>query len=95
MAKKEEGGFGDFGMPALFMVLRDFSLKLENKQGVDVTAKQYLEAALSEQKGGSQTIFHKNRIRRTIKELFKERSCETLVLPSDELPLSFTNPLRP
>jgi hypothetical protein len=49
------------------MVLRDFSLKLENKEGFDVTARQYLETALNEQKGGSQTILHKNRIRRTIK----------------------------
>lgn len=31
MTKKEEGNVEDFGMPALFMVLRDFSLKLENK----------------------------------------------------------------
>lgn len=60
-----------------------------------MTAKQYLEAALSEQKGGSQTISHKNRIRRTIKELFNERNCETLVLPSDDLPLNFRSPLRP
>lgn len=53
--------------PSLFMVLRDFGLKLENKIGEAVTANKYLEDALEEQSGISQTMMHKNRIRRSIK----------------------------
>jgi len=30
------------GLPSLFMVLRDFSLTFENKEGIIVTPKQYL-----------------------------------------------------
>jgi hypothetical protein len=30
------------GLPSLFMVLRDFSLTFENKEGMIVTPKQYL-----------------------------------------------------
>jgi len=38
---------------------------------VEITSKEYLENALEEQKGNTQIICHKNRIRRIIKELFK------------------------
>lgn len=37
---------GLLGLPSLFMVLRDFSLTLENKNGILVTSKQYLEDSL-------------------------------------------------
>lgn len=73
-------------MPSLFWVLRDFGLKMEDKNGTPISSKEYLEGALEEQKGNSQTVCHKNRIRRVIRELFKERTCETLILPTEENP---------
>jgi hypothetical protein len=37
---------GLLGFPSLFMVLRDFSLTLENKNGILVTSKKYMEDSL-------------------------------------------------
>ena len=37
--------------PSLLWILRDFSLKLEDNEGNIITAKQYLENALMNQKG--------------------------------------------
>lgn len=34
--------------PSLIWVLRDFSLKLQDEKGNDITIKQYLEGALTE-----------------------------------------------
>ena len=44
-------------------VLRDFSLVLENSQGTRITPKEYLENALMQQKGISESVENKNRIR--------------------------------
>lgn len=72
-------------LPGLFWVLRDFTLKMEDRNGFSISPKEYLESSLEEQKGSSQTIYHKNRIRRIIKTLFVERTCETLVIPSEDV----------
>ena len=71
-------------MPSLFWILRDFTLKMEDRNGFQITPKEYLETSLEEQKGGSQTIYHKNRIRRIIKTLFTDRMCDTMVFPFEE-----------
>ena len=34
--------------PAFLWIVRDFSLKMEDKHGVKITAKEYLETALTE-----------------------------------------------
>lgn len=57
-------------MPALFWVLRDFSLQLLDRSGFPITPVEYLESSLEEQKGSSQATNHKNRIRRIIKTVF-------------------------
>lgn len=62
-------------IPALLWALRDFSLQLQDKNGYPISPSEYLENSLDEQKGSSQTINHKNRIRRVIKALFTERNC--------------------
>lgn len=54
---------------------------MENQKGVKITAKEYLESALKEQKGVSDKIENKNRIRRQMKCFFQERDCYTLVRP--------------
>lgn len=42
--------------PNFLWVLRDFSLLLEDEDGNEITAKKYLELALKEQKGASDSI---------------------------------------
>ena len=67
--------------PSLFWLLRDFALKLEDSDGNVITAKQYLENALMEQKGHRQSIEEKNLVRKMIKTYFLERDCFPLVRP--------------
>ena len=43
-------------------VVRDFSLKLVDKDGEKISSKEYLEKALNPQKGFSEQIDQKNRI---------------------------------
>ena len=74
---------GDY-FPSFLWVLRDFSLKLEDENGSEISAKMYLETALKEQKGSSDKIEAKNRIRRMIKHFFKERDLSVLLRPTDK-----------
>ena len=67
--------------PSLLWLLRDFALKLEDSDGNVITAKQYLENALMEQKGSTQSIEEKNLVRKMIKTYFLERDCFPLVRP--------------
>ena len=67
--------------PSLFWLLRDFALKLEDSDGNVITAKQYLENALMEQKGSTESIEEKNLVRKMIKTYFIERDCFPLVRP--------------
>lgn len=53
--------------PTFLWVVRDFALKLMDHDGNDITPRNYLEAALMNQKGHSDQIEQKNRIRRLIK----------------------------
>ena len=70
--------------PAFMWIVRDFSLKMEDKHGVKITPKEYLENALTEQKGVTDKIENKNRIRRLLKCFFNERDCCTLVRPVED-----------
>jgi hypothetical protein len=49
--------------------------------GESLTPKEYLERALASQKGWSESVEQKNRIRRCLREFFTERECFTLVRP--------------
>jgi hypothetical protein len=69
--------------PSFLWVLRDFSLKLEDEQGNEISSKMYLDLALKEQKGSSDNIESKNRIRRMIKHFFTERDLSVLVRPTE------------
>ena len=53
--------------PSFLWVVRDFSLRLLSQQGDTISSREYLEQSLHEQKGFSDSIDHKNRIRRLIK----------------------------
>ena len=67
--------------PSLLWLLRDFILKLEDSEGNVITAKQYLENALMNQKGSTDAIEEKNTVRKLIKTYFPERDCFPMVRP--------------
>lgn len=62
-------------------VVRDFTLQLVDPEGEPISSKDYLEKALSNQKGFSDAIEQKNRIRRLLKSFFHERDCVTMIRP--------------
>ena len=62
-------------------VVRDFTLQLVDSEQEPITSKDYLEKALQNQKGFSEAIDKKNRIRRLLKSFFKERDCCTMIRP--------------
>lgn len=68
--------------PSFMWVVRDFSLQLVDSEGESITSKDYLEKALHEQKGFSESAEQKNRIRRLLRCFFKERDCTCIVRPS-------------
>ena len=68
--------------PAFLWVVRDFALRLVSLEGDPITPKEYLERALMPQKGFTDAIEDKNRIRRLLKHFFKERDCFTMVRPA-------------
>jgi hypothetical protein len=65
--------------PHFLWLLRDFALDLVDEKGIPITSKQYLENSLKERPEQAQQS--KNAIRSTIKQLFRERDCVTLVRP--------------
>lgn len=70
--------------PFFLWVLRDFALKMCDNKGNSITPKEYLENSLNIQKGISDTIENKNRIRRMVKHFFKDRDLVTLVRPIED-----------
>ena len=70
--------------PTLLWLLRDFSLKLEDKDGNVITEKQYLENALEEKSGALESIEEKNRVRSLIKTYFTEKDCFVMVRPVEK-----------
>ena len=79
----EESGVEEYAQyfPSFIWVVRDFALKLVDTDGEALSSKEYLEKALNAQKGFSDLAEEKNRIRRLLKEFFKDRDCCTLVRP--------------
>ena len=70
--------------PSFLWLLRDFYLQLE-EGGRQISPREYLETALSSVSGTSAGAKAKNGIRESIKSLFPDRDCFTLVRPmSDE-----------
>lgn len=67
--------------PAFLWVVRDFALKLVDPTGNPISSKDYLETALRSQKGVSDAIESKNRIRRNFTHFFRDRDCCTMVRP--------------
>ena len=76
--EKNAADFHEF-LPAFLWVVRDFALKLEDRNGNPIEAEQYLENALEESTG--RNAAGKNRIRTCLKQFFPDRACVTLVRP--------------
>ena len=70
--------------PSFLWLLRDFSLKLENMEGKEITEKEYLESALENKIGNSEMLDEKNKVRNLIKAYFPERDCFTMVRPVEK-----------
>jgi len=68
-------------LPSFLWAIRDFSLQLKNTDGEPISSREYLERCLEVQKGFSDSIEQKNKIRNLLKDFFKERDCVTLVRP--------------
>jgi len=83
VGSEEEGDVSRF-FPGLLWVIRDFALKPESDDGEEITMTRYLADALTEQKGASAQIEIKNRNRRLIKSLFRERDCFGLIRPTED-----------
>ena len=67
--------------PSFMWVVRDFSLQLVDADGEPINSKEYLENGLRSQKGFSESVEQKNRIRRLLTSFFKERDCVTMIRP--------------
>lgn len=67
--------------PSFMWVVRDFTLQLVDAEQEPITSKEYLEKALGSQKGFSESVEQKNRIRRLLKSFFKDRDCCTMIRP--------------
>lgn len=69
--------------PSFLWLLRDFYLRLE-EDGRRISARDYLETALFPVAGAGPAVEAKNQIRSSIKSLFPDRDCFTLVRPMNE-----------
>lgn len=67
--------------PSFLWIIRDFALRLVDGSNNPISPKEYLENALAAQKGVSDNVESKNRIRRMLKHFFRERDCATMIRP--------------
>jgi hypothetical protein len=84
----EASDFED-AFPHLLWLLRDFSLSLQGDEGVEMTPTEYLESSLRTERGISDEISARNRVRMLLTTFFTQRDCATLPRPvTDEKELS-------
>eukprot|EP00249_Psilotum_nudum_P023424 c28867_g1_i1 orf=314-3514(+) len=84
-ASQNRASFAELGQfsPVFLWLLRDFYLDL-TEDGRRIMPKEYLEAALRPVPGSGKAIAGKNEIRDSIRALFPDRHCFTLVRPLNE-----------
>eukprot|EP00899_Mesostigma_viride_P008802 jgi/Mesvir1/17923/Mv12986-RA.1 len=70
--------------PSFLWLLRDFYFDLRDPDGRELTPKDYLETALMPTPGMGPAVAAKNQIRESIRQLFPDRSCFTLVRPVND-----------
>uniref|UniRef100_A0A0E0HIF3 GB1/RHD3-type G domain-containing protein n=1 Tax=Oryza nivara TaxID=4536 RepID=A0A0E0HIF3_ORYNI len=97
--RSTESELGHFS-PVFVWLLRDFYLDL-TEDNRKITPRDYLELALRPVQGGGRDVSSKNAIRESIRALFPDRECITLVRPVnnekdlqrlDQLPLNNFRP---
>ena len=69
--KPDERELSQFFPPFLWL-LRDFSLKLKDNDGNDISLRTYLETALEDRQGTSRRVEEGNRIRQSFRTLFTQ-----------------------
>ena len=67
--------------PSFIWIVRDFSLQLIDQNQQPITPHEYFERALLDQKGDSESIVSKNKIRSHLRTFFKVRDCQTMIRP--------------
>ncbi|KAH7284894.1 hypothetical protein KP509_33G001500 [Ceratopteris richardii] len=80
--KSSAAELGQFS-PIFVWLLRDFYLELA-EDGRKITPREYLESALQPMAGSGKAIASKNEIRESIRALFPDRDCFTLVRPLND-----------
>jgi hypothetical protein len=64
--------------PNFMWVVRDFGVRLE-RNGVKLSAREYLEDALTVEPGSSEATEQKNAVRTVLRRFFPQRDCMTMV----------------
>jgi len=83
LTKGDEYGLSYF-TPKFIWLLRDFTLEIQDQQGKNITANQYLENALVDEKTTYKNNDSNRKIRRALLNFFKDRECFTMVRPVTE-----------
>ena len=84
--EEEEGDPDELAkfFPSFMWVVRDFTLRLLDNEGNKINSREYLEQSLREQRGTSDAVENKNRVRRMIVSFFRDRDCFTMVRPTED-----------
>ena len=72
-------------LPNLFWVLLNSNLKLEDNNGNTITEKQYMDNCLKMINSNNDSVEESNRIKRGIKNYFKERDCFPLMNNNNDI----------
>lgn len=88
-ANKNSGKNDEYALsyftPKFIWLLRDFTLEIQDLQGRNITADQYLEnALLREEKPNTKNSESNKKIRKALLNFFKDRECFTMVRPVEE-----------
>lgn len=70
--------------PKFIWLLRDFTLEIQDLQGKNITANQYLENALLDERTAYKNSESNKKIRKALLNFFKDRECFTMVRPVSE-----------
>lgn len=84
-ASQDKSSVAELGQysPIFLWLLRDFYLEL-SEDGRRITPREYLESALQPMHGNGKAVAAKNEIRESIRALFPDRECFTLVRPLND-----------
>jgi hypothetical protein len=70
--------------PKFIWALRDFSLKLVDKNGENMSSDEYLNLCIQPVEENSEENKQKNEVRKILREFFRDRECFTFVRPVNQ-----------